>query len=240
MSTIWGFVLARSGSKGFPKKNIKKIGGKTLIERAVASAVRSSKLDKVIFSSDSEEYLELIDDAFKGVPNLHLIKRPSDMADDETSIYDSVRYLLDLVVSEEENLPTHIAILQPTTPFRMASTVDNLCNLVLAKNVSSGLTIVEASYPPVWTFAIGEDERLSPLVPEGFRVSRRQDTPQYFKPAGICYVLSNELLYDLDGLLPVEDTVGLVVNKYEAINIDDESDYIFALACADAGIVNDD
>ena len=53
-----GIIPARSGSKGIRHKNIKKLGGIPLVIWTLVQAM-NSRLDEIIFDSDSVEYLEL-------------------------------------------------------------------------------------------------------------------------------------------------------------------------------------
>ena len=54
------FIPARSGSKRFPNKNVSLLGGKPLIVWTVEAFVKSSCFDRIIFSSDSIEYYEIL------------------------------------------------------------------------------------------------------------------------------------------------------------------------------------
>ena len=52
-------ILGRKNSKRLKGKNLLKIGGKTLVERAIENAIRSKKFSKIIVSSDNEKILNL-------------------------------------------------------------------------------------------------------------------------------------------------------------------------------------
>ena len=52
-------ILARGGSKCVPKKNIKQLMGKPLIEYVITSAKESKKITDVYVSSDDEEIIEI-------------------------------------------------------------------------------------------------------------------------------------------------------------------------------------
>ena len=54
------FIPARSGSRRFPNKNITHLGGKPLIVWTVEALVKSNCFDRIIFSSDSIEYYEIL------------------------------------------------------------------------------------------------------------------------------------------------------------------------------------
>ena len=56
---IWAVVPARSGSKSIKHKNIKKFDGKPLLAHSIIIAKRSKKISNIIFSSDSQKYINI-------------------------------------------------------------------------------------------------------------------------------------------------------------------------------------
>ena len=52
-------ILARSGSKGIPNKNILKLGNIRISHYSIKAALESSKIDMTVYSSDSNQYIEL-------------------------------------------------------------------------------------------------------------------------------------------------------------------------------------
>ena len=52
-------IPARSGSKGLPDKNIKKLCGRPLMDYAIKAAKGCKKIDRVFLNSDSHDYLRL-------------------------------------------------------------------------------------------------------------------------------------------------------------------------------------
>ena len=56
---ILGIVVARGGSKGLPRKNLLKLGSKSLVEISIDSALKSSYLSKVVVSTDDKEIFEI-------------------------------------------------------------------------------------------------------------------------------------------------------------------------------------
>ena len=53
---ILAIIPARSGSKGIPHKNIKLFKGKPLLAWSITQAKKSSYINKIIVSTDSEKY----------------------------------------------------------------------------------------------------------------------------------------------------------------------------------------
>ena len=70
----------RSGSRGVINKNIKLFCGKPLIYWIIQSALKSIKLDKIIVSTDSEEYRDIVLDYGVEAPFL----RPKQLSQDNS------------------------------------------------------------------------------------------------------------------------------------------------------------
>src|SRR2546426_7886587 len=75
----FGVIPARGGSKGLPGKNLRKLGGLSLIGQAIASARESALLARFIVSTDSEEIAAEAERHGAPVPFL----RPGELATDE-------------------------------------------------------------------------------------------------------------------------------------------------------------
>ena len=56
---ILGLITARGGSKGVPKKNIKRVAGKHLIVWTIEAALKSSMLSRVVLSTDDKIIAEI-------------------------------------------------------------------------------------------------------------------------------------------------------------------------------------
>ena len=79
---VLGFIPARLGSKGVPKKNIKFLTVKPLIEYSVEAGNQSKHIDHLIVSIDSEE----ISKVFKKIPVDVSFIHPDYLASDSKTI----------------------------------------------------------------------------------------------------------------------------------------------------------
>ena len=59
INEMWAVIPARSGSKGLRNKNIKKINGIHLIGYSIIISHKIKDIKKIIFSSDSNKYLNI-------------------------------------------------------------------------------------------------------------------------------------------------------------------------------------
>ena len=72
---ILGLIPARGGSKGVPKKNIKLLGKKPLIEYTIDGAKNSKLISQIVISTDDEETIKNILTFKKSNSMLHYFKR---------------------------------------------------------------------------------------------------------------------------------------------------------------------
>jgi N-acylneuraminate cytidylyltransferase len=87
---ICAVILARSGSKSIPKKNIKPLYGKPLIEYSIKYSLKCPLVAHTIVSTDSDEIAEIARNCGAEVPFM----RPGDLAQDDTQDYPVFSYAL--------------------------------------------------------------------------------------------------------------------------------------------------
>jgi len=219
---ILGIILARENSKGIKNKNLLKIKGKTLIEIAINNAIKSKTLSRVVFSSDSEKLIRI---AKKKIQVQ--FKRPKKLAKDKSSTYDVVKHAVNWLRRNENWKTDIVVILPPTSPFRRASHIDKVVNLLIRSNSDAAMTVTDPSYPPHWMFKKIR-KKYKFLLPEGRKIQRRQDAPRVYQPAGMVYAIKSKFLLKMKGILPQGKTIGFFIEKDIAINIDKPLDYTLA------------
>jgi len=107
MDKLVTVIPARGGSKGIPKKNLKVINGKSLVERSINFSQRLPN-NRVIVSSDCSEILNIAKAC-----NVEVFERSSITATDTAS---SESVVLE-VIKNLEITNSIITLLQPTSPF---------------------------------------------------------------------------------------------------------------------------
>jgi CMP-N-acetylneuraminic acid synthetase len=111
-------ILARSGSKRVPQKNLQKVNGKTLIEYAINCCINNNIT--TIVSSDSNEILDNIKSK-----NVILHKRSSLNSDDEAS---SEQALVEVLKFHDISPNTEVLLIPPTNPLRNAEDLSYFIN----------------------------------------------------------------------------------------------------------------
>src|SRR5262245_57148833 len=117
MATL-ALIPARGGSKGVPRKNLRRVGGRSLLERAIASG-RAPGVDHLLVSTDDEEIAAESRRLGAEVPFL----RPKALADDAAAIGPAVAHALDAYESHAGIAIDVLVLLEPTSPFRTAKHV---------------------------------------------------------------------------------------------------------------------
>ena len=117
MKKTVAIILARGGSKGIPKKNIKNFCGKPLLVWTIEQCLKSKFINKVIVSSDDKKILNI---ANKN--NAFAIKQPFSISKDNSSSESAWAYVLNYI-EKEENFD-FIITPQVTSPLRKKNDFD--------------------------------------------------------------------------------------------------------------------
>lgn len=112
---IAAIIPARGGSKGIPRKNILRLGGKPLIAWSIGHAKLAAAVERVIVSTDDDDIAGVAKDCAAEV-----IFRPPDMARDDSPSEEALRHAL----KQLDEQPELVVFLQPTSPIRQADDVD--------------------------------------------------------------------------------------------------------------------
>lgn len=179
MSKAVAFIPARGGSKSIPRKNAKFLGGKPLIVWSIDSALEAGL--RVVVSTDDEEIAEIARE--RG--GVEILMRPSELAQDETSMFD----VLKSEIPKIQPAPEIVILLQPTTPFRnpmeitMAAGmhVDELDSLITVEPVP------EKYNPAQVIISDYKGNRMASGEPIANRITRRQEFPHAYVPTGSVY-----------------------------------------------------
>lgn len=121
--SIAGFILARSGSKRLPNKNIKDLCGKPLICWTIDSAIESGIIDTLIVGTDDDNIYNLCIEKYKfinnewqmtGLEKDQVILLPGYLVTDNAPQTESLLYCMYEIEKHD-----YIMLLQPTSPLRI-------------------------------------------------------------------------------------------------------------------------
>lgn len=220
MSNVLGLVPARAGSKGVPRKNLRLLKGLTLLEYTARSARASGVLNRVVLSTESPEIAEAGRSAGLEVPFM----RPLGLAQDDTPMLPVVQHAL-AALEGDGWFADVIVLLQPTSPRRRPEHIRNAVDMLRSTGADSVVSVVELPLDssPDYVMRI-ENGALRPFLPEGARITRRQDARPAYRRDGTVYVFWHSTLHNY-GNIYGEVCRPLVVDPSESLSIDSPADW---------------
>lgn len=214
---LLAIIPARGGSKGIPRKNVKKLSGKPLIAWTIEAAKKSKSIDRIIVSTDDNEIAEISKKYGAEVPFL----RPRELAEDSTPSIDVMLHALDSI----GDYPL-VMMLQPTSPLRNNEDIDNFCSFFNSSKAISAVSVCEATKNPYWMYSLDEEKRMQPVM-NGPLIPRRQELPLTFVLNGAIYMSNISSLRTEKNFIHGK-TKGFVMSEIKSIDIDSPLDWNIA------------
>jgi len=235
--TIVAIITARSGSKSVPNKNIRKLGGIPLLGWVVKALNKSKLVEKIILSTDSEEYFKIAK-SFNGEIILH--KRTPELAEDVPS----EQVLLDVAkkfetLFDEESI---IVLIQPTTPFITGKDIDS-CIDMLIKNpeINSCISVKQVSEYPEWMITqINDRKDIGTCIDLSGDVNIRQNLKKRWISNGGIWVVRRSFLQKVKKIVDNNSTLVYEMPKLRSIDIDENDDFIICDALVNSGMLLED
>lgn len=219
---IIGLIPARSGSKGVTNKNLRLLGGKTLLNWSVQASLSSKLINQTIVSTDSPEYAELARSYGAEVPFL----RPRYLATDSSPDTDFILHTMSKL-EEENKEPDVIVHLRPTTPLRNPSVVDQAIGTFLSSNIEFTClrSVQEMSESAYKTFEVDEHGVLMTTFSKSYDIEKsnqaRQGFPKTYSPNGYVDVLSRKFIKK-SGLIHGNRAKAFLTNWIDEIDTEED------------------
>ena len=132
---IIAIIPARGGSKGIPKKNIKKLNGKPLIAYSIEKALESKYINDVYVSTDCP-FIAKIARIYKAkVP----ILRPKEISQDFSRDEEFIKHWLDYLSTSLNKIPDLIVQLRPTSPIRQIKNIEKGIEMMIENENATSL-----------------------------------------------------------------------------------------------------
>jgi CMP-N,N'-diacetyllegionaminic acid synthase len=222
MDKVIALIPARSGSKGLPNKNIRPLGGYPLIAWSIMAAKKSKLINRVIVSTDSEDYAQLAINLGAEVPFL----RPSEISGDLSTDHDCIAHALDwLALNGGE--PECIAHIRPTTPFRDPTYIDLAITTFQnsSKNITALRSAHEMSESAYKTFEITGDGRFKRVGSEVTALdaanNARQQFPATYQANGYVDILSTRFIRE-SGLIHGDWVLPFITPSVVEVDVEDD------------------
>ena len=217
---ILALIPARGGSKGISNKNIRPFCGKPLIAYTIDAAKASPKVGRVVVSTDSEEIA-----ATGRECGAESFMRPAATATDTAPVMDAVLYTLDKLRDTEGYEPTHVLLLQTTSPLRETSDIDNAVELLQKRDADSVISMCRTEQG---LFTKNSEDAIETLH-DGYKTgSNRQTlTPTYKLDGCMIYLIKTDVLRTTRSFLGGK-AVGYEIERWRAVDLDEPQDFVLA------------
>jgi len=218
--SVLAIIPARGGSKGLPGKNIRPLLGKPLIGWSIEQAFASRYIDEVVVSSDCPEIIEISRKFGANVP----FKRPAKLASDNSTTIDVLIHCLDWF--EENNKSFDILVLlEPTSPIREVSDIDNSLRILISKEQGSVVSVCKTEgQNPAFCFKKNDDSKINPYLEIQPTNLRRQEIELVYFLDGTIYSSFTSSLRNQKSFYH-DCTFGFEVPKWKSLEIDDIVDF---------------
>ena len=214
-------IPARSGSKGLPNKNIKKLLGTHLIGWPIKAALKSKYLDNVIVSTDCIKIARIAESYGAEIPFL----RPKELATDTAS---SISVIIDLLNQIGLDKYDYITLLEPTSPTTDSNDIDDSIESIIDNESIAdsivGISKLESTHPS-FCVSLEDDGTIKQFGGNFDGYKRRQDLKSLYFRDGSIYIskidslIKNKTFYH-------SRTLGKLFPKWKSYEIDDIVDFL--------------
>ncbi len=219
---ILHIIPARSGSKGLPGKNILPIAGKPMIAWSIEAAMKAKLKGDIIVSTDDFLIADVAKKFGAQVPFI----RPSQFASDTSSTMDVVFHAIDFL-REQNKFYDLVSILQPTSPLRTSSDVDQAIITMLKKNAKAVVGLTPCDHHPFWSNEIPDSGSLKGFLRSEVMNKNRQQLPPYFRINGAIYIGEFEYIKKTQSFIG-QETTSYIMPEEKSVDIDTEKDLVVA------------
>lgn len=227
------FIFARGGSKGLPRKNVKLLAGKPLIQYSIDAAKQTPGIEGIFVSTDDDEIARVAEKA-----GAIIIRRPDELATDTSPEWLSWRHAIEYVTINYGTFDLFVS-LPTTSPLRSTHDISAAMEQYGTKKPDICISVTPSSRSPFFNMVKQNQEGYCELVNKSeSSVSRRQDAPEVFDITTVVYVASPEFIMNKSSLFEGR-VVSIQIPKARAIDIDDIYDFLLAEVILKSQGVND-
>jgi pseudaminic acid cytidylyltransferase len=211
-------IPARGGSKRLPRKNVRLLAGKPAIAYPIELALKSGIFERVIVTTEDQEIASIAIAFGAEVPFL----RSTELSDDFSTTIDVIA---DAAIRLKLNDLDLLCCIYPVTPLLEIDRLLQARKLLETGEWDYVFPASEYTTPIERAFRKNPEEKVNFLFPK-FVSTRTQDIEKTFYDAGQFYFGRVKAWKNKLPILSGNASF-LALEKYEAIDIDDEADWNF-------------
>ena len=205
----------KGNSERVPNKNLKLFNGKPLFHAVIDELIKSKYINKVIINTDSDLIAESAINNYHDFVSIH--KRPKDIQGDFVSMNKIIEY--DLNNSDSDiYIQTH-----STSPLltikSLDAAVDKMINKTTDFDSIFSVTKIQTRF---------YDKNCNPINHDPKELIRTQDLEPLYEENSGFYIFTKESFKNADNKRVGLNPLMFEIDKIEAIDIDEPSDFIIA------------
>lgn len=172
-------ILARGGSKGIPHKNLRLVGGVSLVGRSVRAALQAPSVAAVYVSTDDPDIA-----AEAERHGARIIWRPADLSNDKATSESGWLHGIAQMRADFPNL-SRLVMLQCTSPFTTGGDIEACLSTMEQQKTDCALSVI-SDHSFLWTYD-GAGRGIGVNHDHLSQRKRRQDLPPAFRESGAIY-----------------------------------------------------
>ena len=230
-------LVGRGGSKGLPGKNLREVGGLSLIGYKAKAARKSRYCTRLIVSSDSAEIRA---EAMRHGAEV-LFERPAELATDDASSHDVILHAMDWIEAHEKRRYDAIMLLEPSSPFARPEHFDQAVELFVARKASLVVGMRETDVASVFVGTLGKDGSIGGIVEKMLKTpaQRRQDQPGEVTMNGALYLIGWEAMRRHRKVYADPSaSYGILMDRLHSIEIESAADLAYASYVIEHGMLD--
>ena len=223
--TVLAIIPARAGSKGIIGKNMVNLMGKPLIKYSIDAACGSKYIDKIVVNTDDTRIIE-----FAQKDHVGICHRPEALAQDSTPMKAVIDYQLEILKKEEGFSPDIFILLQPTSPLRTSTHIDEALECMVKTNGDAVVSVVEEPhlYSPYSVMQMNESGYLDFFIADGKKYTSRQEKPKMYARNGAAIYAVYTEVYKATNSLYGNKCAAYIMQEEDSVDIDKKLDLYLA------------
>lgn len=133
---IVAIIPARGGSKRLPRKNVKKIHGKPMIQWAIDACKKSKYIGMISVSSEDEEILQIANKS-----HVNTIRRPKKLAEDHVWTQEVLKHAVEHIRATTSEDVSVIVRVQANSPQVTCEKIDSCIEKLIKNNLWEVFTV---------------------------------------------------------------------------------------------------
>jgi len=237
LAQVLFLLVGRGGSKGLPGKNLREIGGLSLIGYKARAARKSRYCSRLIVSSDSAQIRE---EAMRHGAEM-LFERPAELATDTASSNDVVLHAMNWIEAHEKRRYDAIMLLEPSSPFARPEHFDQAVELFVARKASLVVGMRETEVASIFVGTLGSDGSIGGIVEKMLKMpaQRRQDQAPEVTMNGALYLVGWEAMRKHRRIYAdPEASYGILMDRLHSIEIESAADLAYASYVVEHGMLD--